>query len=234
MSCLFLRFFYSSEPSQESTSKLFQLFVAVCKNFGWFEAVLVLTLLPRSCRINLKVSNSPYGYKQQEAQAILKEVHSIRDTISSREKEKQELMQVRPETRRSHAESAVVFQSKPRVKLKLWFLWGVNPAFNNFNLEPWNVFILSRLFILGLRVRLYTVYVLNVRLFIRCVVHLFFLHRFHSVCLNFKCSAATKLQLPSCISRVRRNVLMVFHSSSFSPLCQITPVQTKLVRDPFK
>ncbi|XP_037544135.1 protein KIBRA [Nematolebias whitei] len=43
--------------------------------------------------INLKVSNSPYGYKQQEAQAILKEVHSIRDTISSREKEKQELMQ---------------------------------------------------------------------------------------------------------------------------------------------
>uniref|UniRef100_A0AAQ5XAZ4 Protein kibra n=1 Tax=Amphiprion ocellaris TaxID=80972 RepID=A0AAQ5XAZ4_AMPOC len=40
-----------------------------------------------------KVSNSPYGYKLQEAQAILSEVRSIRDAISSGEKEKQELMQ---------------------------------------------------------------------------------------------------------------------------------------------
>ncbi|KAA8586492.1 hypothetical protein FQN60_000328, partial [Etheostoma spectabile] len=46
-------------------------------------------------RIDLKVSSSPYGYKLQEAQAILSEVRSIRDAISSGEKEKQELMQVR-------------------------------------------------------------------------------------------------------------------------------------------
>ncbi|XP_068600281.1 protein KIBRA [Brachionichthys hirsutus] len=44
-------------------------------------------------RIDQKVSNSPYGYKVQEAQAILSEVRSIRDAISSGEKEKQELMQ---------------------------------------------------------------------------------------------------------------------------------------------
>ncbi|XP_044078755.1 protein KIBRA isoform X2 [Siniperca chuatsi] len=43
--------------------------------------------------IDLKVSNSPYGYKLQEAQAILSEVRTIRDAISSGEKEKQELMQ---------------------------------------------------------------------------------------------------------------------------------------------
>nr|XP_020470823.1 protein KIBRA [Monopterus albus] len=43
--------------------------------------------------IDHKVSNSPYGYKLQEAQAILSEVRSIRDAISSGEKEKQELMQ---------------------------------------------------------------------------------------------------------------------------------------------
>ncbi|XP_071766433.2 LOW QUALITY PROTEIN: protein KIBRA [Centroberyx gerrardi] len=43
--------------------------------------------------IDLKVSSSPYGYKLQEAQAILSEVRSIRDAISSGEKEKQELMQ---------------------------------------------------------------------------------------------------------------------------------------------
>ncbi|XP_061596583.1 protein KIBRA [Cololabis saira] len=43
--------------------------------------------------IDQKVSSSPYGYKLQEAQAILNEVRSIRDAISSGEKEKQELMQ---------------------------------------------------------------------------------------------------------------------------------------------
>ncbi|KAM3869074.1 protein KIBRA [Diretmus argenteus] len=43
--------------------------------------------------IDLKVSNTPYGFKLQEAQAILSEVRSIRDAISSGEKEKQELMQ---------------------------------------------------------------------------------------------------------------------------------------------
>lgn len=49
---------------------------------------------PLTSRIDQKVSNSPYGYKLQEAQAILSEVRSIRDAISSGEKEKQELMQV--------------------------------------------------------------------------------------------------------------------------------------------
>ncbi|XP_029029534.1 protein KIBRA [Betta splendens] len=44
-------------------------------------------------KIDQKVSNSPCGYKLQEAQAILSEVRSIRDAISSGEKEKQELMQ---------------------------------------------------------------------------------------------------------------------------------------------
>ncbi|XP_029924732.1 LOW QUALITY PROTEIN: protein KIBRA [Myripristis murdjan] len=43
--------------------------------------------------IDHKVSNSPYGYKLQEAQAILSEVRSIRDAINSGEREKQELMQ---------------------------------------------------------------------------------------------------------------------------------------------
>lgn len=43
--------------------------------------------------IDQKVSSSSYGYKIQEAQAILSEVRSIRDAISSGEKEKQELMQ---------------------------------------------------------------------------------------------------------------------------------------------
>ncbi|XP_056140366.1 protein KIBRA [Lampris incognitus] len=43
--------------------------------------------------IDQKVSSSPYGFKLQEAQAILSEVRSIRDAISSGEKEKQELMQ---------------------------------------------------------------------------------------------------------------------------------------------
>ncbi|XP_054902731.1 protein KIBRA isoform X2 [Poeciliopsis prolifica] len=43
--------------------------------------------------INQKVSNSPSGYKLQDAQAIINEVRSIRDAISSGEKEKQELMQ---------------------------------------------------------------------------------------------------------------------------------------------
>lgn len=56
--------------------------------------------LSTSSRIDLKVSNSSYGYKLQEAQVILSEVRSIRDAISSGEKEKQELMQVQ-ETERS-------------------------------------------------------------------------------------------------------------------------------------
>ncbi|KAM8835559.1 protein KIBRA isoform 2-T2 [Synchiropus picturatus] len=43
--------------------------------------------------IDQKVSNSSHGFRLQEAQAILSEVRSIRDAISSGEKEKQELMQ---------------------------------------------------------------------------------------------------------------------------------------------
>ncbi|XP_067280855.1 protein KIBRA [Pseudorasbora parva] len=42
--------------------------------------------------IDLKVSSASHGYKLHEAQAILKEVKSIKDAISSGEKEKQELM----------------------------------------------------------------------------------------------------------------------------------------------
>ncbi|KAI4880887.1 hypothetical protein NFI96_029770 [Prochilodus magdalenae] len=43
--------------------------------------------------IDHKVSSTSYGYKQHEAQAILKEVRTIKDAISSGEREKQELMQ---------------------------------------------------------------------------------------------------------------------------------------------
>ncbi|XP_051536997.1 protein KIBRA-like isoform X1 [Myxocyprinus asiaticus] len=42
--------------------------------------------------IDHKVSSASHGYKLQEAQAILKEVKTIKDAISSGEKEKQELM----------------------------------------------------------------------------------------------------------------------------------------------
>lgn len=49
---------------------------------------------PHFRRIDQKVSNNPYGFKLQEAQAILSEVRSIRDAISTGEKEKQDLMQV--------------------------------------------------------------------------------------------------------------------------------------------
>lgn len=66
--------------SQPTLRQAWPLFNVVC---------LALTL-----RIDQKVSNSPSGYKLQEAQAILSEVRSIRDAISSGEKEKQELMQV--------------------------------------------------------------------------------------------------------------------------------------------
>lgn len=63
--------------------------------FFFFIPKLLFFLLSLSSRIDQKVSNSPYGYRLQEAQAILTEVRSIRDAISSGEKEKQELMQVK-------------------------------------------------------------------------------------------------------------------------------------------
>ncbi|XP_053503961.1 protein KIBRA [Ictalurus furcatus] len=43
--------------------------------------------------IDHKLASASYGYKQHEAQAILKEVRTIKDAISSGEREKQELMQ---------------------------------------------------------------------------------------------------------------------------------------------
>ncbi|KAM6984624.1 protein KIBRA [Aplochiton taeniatus] len=43
--------------------------------------------------IDLKVSSAPPGYRLHDAQAILTEVRSIRDAISTGEREKQELMQ---------------------------------------------------------------------------------------------------------------------------------------------
>ncbi|KAK3523693.1 hypothetical protein QTP70_008627 [Hemibagrus guttatus] len=43
--------------------------------------------------IDHKLASTSYGYKQHEAQAILKEVRTIKDAISSGEREKQELMQ---------------------------------------------------------------------------------------------------------------------------------------------
>lgn len=53
-----------------------------------------LSQTPPTSRIDQKMSNSPSGYKLQDAQAILSEVRSIRDAISCGEREKQELMQV--------------------------------------------------------------------------------------------------------------------------------------------
>lgn len=41
------------------------------------------------------MSSASHGYKLHEAQAILKEVKTIKDAISSGEKEKQELMRVK-------------------------------------------------------------------------------------------------------------------------------------------
>lgn len=46
-------------------------------------------------RIDHKVSSTSHGYKLHDAQVILKEVKNIKDAISSGEKEKQELMQVK-------------------------------------------------------------------------------------------------------------------------------------------
>lgn len=63
------------------------------------SAEISCNLLPnllflQTFRIDQKVSSSPTGYKLQDPEAILNEVRSIRDTISSGEREKQELLQV--------------------------------------------------------------------------------------------------------------------------------------------
>uniref|UniRef100_A0A665T4I7 WW domain-containing protein n=1 Tax=Echeneis naucrates TaxID=173247 RepID=A0A665T4I7_ECHNA len=63
------------------------------ESWTWTDHMMLVSVLLLTSRIDQKVSNSPYGYKLQEAQAILSEVRSIRDAISSGEKEKQELIQ---------------------------------------------------------------------------------------------------------------------------------------------
>ncbi|XP_059207184.1 protein KIBRA [Centropristis striata] len=75
--------------------------------------------------IDQKVSNSPYGYKLQEAQAILSEVRSIRDAISSGEKEKQELMQ----------KLAVLKDSFQLDSGSQQELWGSSPSLANSELS---------------------------------------------------------------------------------------------------
>uniref|UniRef100_A0A8C9WW92 WW and C2 domain containing 1 n=1 Tax=Sander lucioperca TaxID=283035 RepID=A0A8C9WW92_SANLU len=75
--------------------------------------------------IDQKVSNSPSGYKLQEAQAILSEVRSIRDAISSGEKEKQELMQ----------KLAVLKDSFQLDSGSQQELWGSSPSLANSELS---------------------------------------------------------------------------------------------------
>lgn len=68
--------------------------VLSCAPAGGRTLTLPLRPSPNTSRIDQKMSNSPSGYKLQDAQAILSEVRSIRDAISCGEREKQELMQV--------------------------------------------------------------------------------------------------------------------------------------------
>ncbi|XP_037604476.1 protein KIBRA [Sebastes umbrosus] len=75
--------------------------------------------------IDQKVSSSPYGYKLQEAQTILSEVRSIRDAISTGEKEKQELMQ----------KLAVLKDSFQLDSGSQQELWGSSPSLANSELN---------------------------------------------------------------------------------------------------
>uniref|UniRef100_A0AAY4EEK0 WW domain-containing protein n=1 Tax=Denticeps clupeoides TaxID=299321 RepID=A0AAY4EEK0_9TELE len=75
--------------------------------------------------INHKVSSNSYGYKLHEAQAILKEVKSIKDAISSGEKEKQELMQ----------KLAVLKDGFQLDSGSQSDLWSSNPSLANSNLS---------------------------------------------------------------------------------------------------
>ncbi|CAB1352465.1 unnamed protein product [Coregonus sp. 'balchen'] len=72
--------------------------------------------------IDHKVSSAPYGFKLHEAQAILNEVKSIRDAISSGEKEKQELMQKLAVLKDGFQLDSVGSQSD---------LWGSSPSLAN-------------------------------------------------------------------------------------------------------
>ncbi|XP_075996376.1 protein KIBRA-like [Genypterus blacodes] len=75
--------------------------------------------------IDQKVSNSLYGYKLQEAQAILSEVRTIRDAINAREKEKQELMQ-----KLAVLKDAFQLDSGSQQEL-----WGSSPSLTNSELS---------------------------------------------------------------------------------------------------
>ncbi|XP_041749925.1 protein KIBRA isoform X2 [Coregonus clupeaformis] len=72
--------------------------------------------------IDHKVSSAPYGVNLHEAQAILNEVKSIRDAISSGEKEKQELMQKLAVLKDGFQLDSVGSQSD---------LWGSSPSLAN-------------------------------------------------------------------------------------------------------
>uniref|UniRef100_A0A8C7IGG2 WW and C2 domain containing 1 n=1 Tax=Oncorhynchus kisutch TaxID=8019 RepID=A0A8C7IGG2_ONCKI len=76
--------------------------------------------------INHKVSSAPYGFKLHEAQAILNEVKSIKDAISSGEKEKQELMQKLAVLKDGFQLDSVGSQSD---------LWGSSPSLANSELS---------------------------------------------------------------------------------------------------
>ncbi|KAM9539072.1 protein KIBRA-like [Salvelinus alpinus] len=76
--------------------------------------------------IDHKVSSAPYGFKLHEAQAILNEVKSIKDAISSGEKEKQELMQKLAVLKDGFQLDSVDSQSD---------LWGSSPSLANSELS---------------------------------------------------------------------------------------------------
>uniref|UniRef100_A0A4W5PA94 WW and C2 domain containing 1 n=1 Tax=Hucho hucho TaxID=62062 RepID=A0A4W5PA94_9TELE len=76
--------------------------------------------------IDHKVSSAPYGFKLHEAQAILNEVKSIKDAISSGEKEKQELMQKLAVLKDGFQLDSVSSQSD---------LWGSSPSLANSELS---------------------------------------------------------------------------------------------------
>ncbi|KAK2872969.1 hypothetical protein Q8A67_022866 [Cirrhinus molitorella] len=75
--------------------------------------------------IDNKVSSASHGYKLHEAQAILKEVKTIKDAISSGEKEKQELMQ----------KLAVLKDAFQLEYGSQSDLWASNPSLANSNLS---------------------------------------------------------------------------------------------------
>uniref|UniRef100_A0A8C8IZN1 WW domain-containing protein n=1 Tax=Oncorhynchus tshawytscha TaxID=74940 RepID=A0A8C8IZN1_ONCTS len=104
--------------------------------FHSFSPSLSLPLPPSPCptlslffptsRIDHKVSSAPYGFKLHEAQAILNEVKSIKDAISSGEKEKQELMQKLAVLKDGFQLDSVGSQSD---------LWGSSPSLANSELS---------------------------------------------------------------------------------------------------